>query len=106
MRILLLTVIVFIVIHTIRFDFVEGTIPKTVVDSTEETCQEETKMIAVTSVYGDTIESLFALYPDPEMSFIDRLTLVYSFNPHLKQQSIVANEEILLPISGTSCITE
>ena len=50
---------------------------------------------------SDTIESLFALYPDPETTLIDRLTKFYSLNPHLKQQEIIGGEKILLPISAS-----
>ena len=67
----------------------------------EPTCEEEqvTITIPVTTVDGDTIESLFALYPDPESGFIERLSSFYSLNPHLQNQKIVGGEKIVLPLS-------
>lgn len=101
MRILLFAVTLFIIIHFIRIDLVEGTIPTRTTPIIEEpSCDEETFLIPVTSIEGDTIEALFALYPDPTISFIDRLTLFYEVNPHLKLQGIVPNDKILLPLSN------
>lgn len=90
---------IFITIHFIRVDLVEGTIPKDI-ETTEsvQQCIEETFSIPITSIEGDTIESLFALYPDPETGFIDRLEQFYTLNPHLKHQGIVSGDKILLPI--------
>lgn len=99
MRILLIAVALFIVINFIRVDLVEGTIPTASYNPIEEPCIEETFTIAVTSVEGDTIESLFALYPDPTAGFIERLADFYLLNPHLKQQEMVGGEKILLPLS-------
>ena len=99
MRILLFAAIIFLTIHFIRIDLVEGTIP-TNLEITEPTqqCEDETLSIPITSIKGDTIESLFALYPDPENSFIERLDQFYTLNPHLKLQGIVSGDKILLPI--------
>ena len=67
----------------------------------KQQCEEETSTsIPVTTVDGDTIETLFALYPDPESSFIDRLSAFYSFNPHLQNQQIIGGEKIVLPLSS------
>lgn len=79
----------------------EGTIP-TVASSTiqEQSCEDGTFLVPVTSIEGDTIESLFALYPDPEISLIDRLSAFYLANPHLKLQGIIAGEKVLLPLSN------
>jgi len=99
MRILLIAVALFIVIHFLRIDLAEGTIPTASYNPIEEPCIEETFTIAVTSVEGDTIESLFALYPDPKSDFIERLSDFYSLNPHLKQQAIIGGEKIKLPLS-------
>ena len=101
MRILIAAAFIFIIIHFIRIDLVEGTIPMPSFNTIEETpCEEETFSVAVTSIDGDTIESLFALYPDPEMSIIDRLTDFYTLNPHLQRQKIVGGETIKLPLSS------
>lgn len=101
MRILLLAAAIFLVIHFIRIDFVEGTIPQK--DSNENTilCDDETNYIPVTSIHGDTIESLFALYPDAEIGFIDRLEQFYTLNPHLKLQEIAGGETILIPLANS-----
>ena len=100
LRILLFAATIFIVIHFIRIDFIEGTIPINAEIVEQDQCKEvkETFSIPITSIEGDTIESLFALYPDPELGFIDRLEKFYALNPHLKLQAIVSGDKILLPI--------
>ena len=101
MRILITAVFIFIIIHFIRIDLVEGTIPMPSFNTIEEIpCEEETFSIAITSIEGDTLESLFALYPDSEMSIIDRLKEFYILNPHLQRQKIVGGETIKLPLSS------
>lgn len=100
MRIILLAVVIFLVIHSIRVDFVEGTIPQKLASEVELGCEHETFFISVTSIEGDTIESLFALYPDRNVPFIDRLEQFYSLNPQLKLQKIVGGDKILLPLSN------
>ena len=103
MRTLLLAVILFIAFHFIRMDLAEGTIPlasfaaKSPTTQCEE--QDDVTTITVTTVAGDTIETLLALYPDPEQSFIERLNAFYSFNPHLKNQQLIGGVEVLLPIT-------
>jgi len=108
MRILLIAALIFITIHFIRIDLVEGTIPMPTINTIEETlCEDETFSITVTSIVGDTIESLFALYPDPEMSIINRVTDFYTLNPHLQLQDIVQGEKIKIPLSSkqlTNCV--
>lgn len=99
MRILLFASVIFITIHFIRIDLVEGTIPTNLeITESSQQCEDETFSIPITSIEGDTIESLIALYPDPETSFIDRLEQFYILNPHLKLQGIVSGDKILLPI--------
>lgn len=99
MRILFIATALFILIHFIRIDFAEGTIPHSISSEAEKQCEEGTKFITVTSIQGDTIESLFAMYPDHTFSFIDRLEQFYQLNPTLKHQEIVGGLDILLPIS-------
>lgn len=99
MRILLIATALFILIHFIRIDFAEGTIPHSISPEAEKQCEEGTKFITVTSIQGDTIESLFAMYPDHTFSFIDRLEEFYQLNPTLKYQEIIGGLDILLPIS-------
>jgi hypothetical protein len=101
MRILLLAVLIFVTFHFIRLDLVEGTIPLASYVTEPQQCEEEkTTTITVTTVDGDTIETLFALYPDSESSFIDRLSSFYSLNPHLENQQIIGGEKITLPLSN------
>ena len=78
MRILLLAVLLFVTFHFIRLDLVEGTIPlASFTHEQQQSCEEQQMTsIPVTTVDGDTIESLFALYPDPESGFIDRLVFL------------------------------
>ena len=78
MRILFTAIFLFLLIHAIRIDFVEGTIPKKAASAPEATCNQETSFITVTSINGDTIESLFALYPDAEVPFMARLENFYA----------------------------
>ncbi len=100
MKILFGAISILILIHVLRIDFTEGTIPTRAEIVEQQPCQEVdgTSSIPITSIQGDTIESLFALYPEPEMSFIDRLEMFYTLNPHLERQSIVSGDKILLPI--------
>ena len=101
MRILIAAACIFITIHFIRIDLVEGTIPIPSFNTIEEIpCEDETFSIVVTSIVGDTIESLFALYPDSEMSIIDRLNDFYTLNPHLQRQKIVGGEALRIPLSS------
>lgn len=109
MRILLLALLLFVTFHFIRIDLVEGTIPLASFKSEKQSCVEQSAFttIPVTTVEGDTIESLFALYPDPAISFIERLSSFYSLNPHLQNQTLVGGEKIKLPLSqpdGNSCV--
>lgn len=106
MKILLAAIFLFLLIHAIRIDFIEGTIPKKAESAPEDTCNQETSFITVTSISGDTIESLFALYPDAEVPFMARLENFYALNPHLKLQKIVGGDQIKLPLSnapGNDC---
>ena len=100
MRILLIAAIIFILIHFIRVDFVEGTIPSQPSIDAIETCEDETSYITVSSIENDTIQSLFALYPDHETTLLERLTTFYALNPHLQKQEIIVGEKIKLPISS------
>jgi hypothetical protein len=101
MRILLIAVAIFITIHLIRTDLMEGTISFASFSDPIEQCEErlEITTIPIITVEGDTIESLFALYPDPESGFIERLSIFYTLNPHLKKQKILAGEKVSLPLT-------
>lgn len=82
-------------------DLAEGTIPLASFMNEPRQCDETEQLtsIPITSVDGDTIESLFALYPDSELDFMERLSTFYSLNPHLQNQQITGGEKIVLPIS-------
>ncbi|MGG0642871.1 hypothetical protein ABE021_02840 [Sporosarcina gallistercoris] len=102
MRLLVTALAVFALIHMLKSDLTEGTIQLAAFASDEPACQDVDKPISivVTTVQGDTIESLFALYPDPSIPFIDRLTAFYGLNPHLQLQGIVGGEQIEIPLSS------
>lgn len=103
MRTLFVAVILFLTFHIIRIDLGDGTIPLASFFGDEQPC-EETKMesIHVTTILGDTIESLFAMYPDPESTFVERLSAFYSLNPHLRNQELIGGLSVQLPLSKTS----
>ncbi|ARD46789.1 hypothetical protein SporoP37_00090 [Sporosarcina sp. P37] len=101
MRIILLALAVFCTVHFVRMDLTDGTIPLAAFFDDETSCIEEMSnpSIIIRVVEGDTIESLFALYPDPTQNFLERLENFYSLNPHLERQQLLAGEQIKLPIS-------
>ena len=101
MRILLLAVLLFVTFHFIRLDLSGRHNPACFFcqRTSNNVKNNKSTTIPVTTVEGDTIETLFALYPDPESSFIDRLSSFYSLNPHLQNQQIIGGEKIVLPLS-------
>ncbi len=102
MRILIAAMAVFALVYMLKSDLTEGTIQLAAFASEEPDCRETDKpaSIVVTAVAGDTIESLFALYPDPDTAFMDRLAAFYRLNPHLQLQDIAGGEQIELPLSS------
>ncbi|WP_153733188.1 hypothetical protein [Sporosarcina obsidiansis] len=100
MRILLLALTIFCIIHFVRVDLTDGTIPLAAFFEDDSSCLEETvnHSIVVRAVEGDTIESLFALYPDPAHNFLERLEKFYDLNPHLERQKFFSGEQIKLPL--------
>lgn len=104
MRFLGLALLVFIIFQILRLDFTDGTIPLAAFMDNDIDCvdEEPLEVINVTIVEGDTIESLFALYPDSSITFIDRLSLFYTLNPHLQNQLFVAGEVVKIPLESTS----
>lgn len=100
MKILLSAAVLFAIIHFIHKDLAEGTISLAMSVEPQDQCQvQETISIPIITAQGDTIESLFALYPDPTIGFIERLSSFYTLNPHLRLQNIVADEKIKLPLT-------
>ncbi|MFC7364831.1 MULTISPECIES: hypothetical protein [Bhargavaea] len=109
MRIFLAAIAILIISYFIRTDLQEGTISKAAFysEDTPTGCTEtaEPDVIPVTVVEGDTVRSLFALYPD-EMDLLTRLSEFYKLNPHLKNQQPAIGETVFLPLSpdtGNSC---
>lgn len=100
MRIIILALAVFCIVHFVRVDLTDGTIPLAAFFDDDSSCLEETPnhAIFIRVVEGDTIESLFALYPDPSQTFLERLEQFYTMNPHLEKQRFQAGEQIKLPI--------
>ncbi|MCM3743363.1 hypothetical protein M3193_04360 [Sporosarcina luteola] len=101
MRTLIVAVILFITFHIIRIDLGDGTIPLASFFGNEQPCVEPmaVEAIHVTTIQGDTIESLFSMYPDPETTFVDRLSVFYSLNPHLRNQELIGGLSVQLPLS-------
>ncbi|SIT82115.1 hypothetical protein [Edaphobacillus lindanitolerans] len=102
MRIVFSALLILIISWFIRTDLREGTIPMAAFysDGEETACTEnvESDSIPVTVVAGDTVRSLFALYPD-EMDLLERLSAYYRLNPHLRKRDPAEGEVILLPLS-------
>lgn len=103
MRTLFVAVILFLTFHIIRIDLGDGTIPLASFFGNEQPCSETTTMqtIHVTTIQGDTIESLFSMYPDPDTTFVERLSFFYSLNPHLRNQELISGLSVQLPLSKT-----
>lgn len=81
-----------------KVDLFEGTIPLAYYPVAEE-CSETLDYISVEIVGGDTIHSLFSMYPvSAKISFTERLNDFYTLNPHLIKQSFIAGEHVRLPI--------
>ncbi|WP_432358588.1 hypothetical protein [Sporosarcina sp. UB5] len=100
MRTLFVAVILFLTFHIIRIDLGDGTIPFASFFGNDQPCEEMTsKTIHVTTIQGDTIESLFSMYPDPDITFVERLSIFYSLNPHLRNQEIIGGLTVELPLS-------
>ena len=101
MRFLVATIVICLTFYIIKVDLFEGTIPMAYSQTTEEICIETPTYISVEILPGDTIYSLFALYPSSEHfnSFSERQEEFYTLNAHLINQSFKAGEVVLLPLS-------
>lgn len=100
MRTVIVALLLFTIFHFIRLDIVEGTIPLASFAKTSMPCEEPQayETIRVRTIEGDTIETLFAMYSMMNIRFMDRLALFYELNPHLQNQAIIGNLEVILPI--------
>ncbi|TQR18581.1 hypothetical protein [Psychrobacillus soli] len=104
MKIFVATILLLISFYIVKVDLFEGTIPLAYypVESSKEECVETLDYISIEIVGGDTIYSLFSLYPTQEpISFTERLNDFYTLNPHLINQSFIAGEHVLLPVYTT-----
>ncbi|MFJ8063011.1 hypothetical protein ACIQYS_00055 [Psychrobacillus sp. NPDC096426] len=104
MKIFLATILLLISFYIVKVDLFEGTIPLAYypADQAKE-CIETLDYISVEIVGGDTIYSLFSLYPTEEsITFTKRLNDFYTLNPHLINQSFIPGEHVLLPIYTAS----
>lgn len=92
------TIIFFVIAAVIKIDLEQGTLP--LASFYEEACNEVTyETVTVKIAENDTIHSLFATTPmENAIPFSQRLTLFFNYNPHLQHQSLVAGEEVIIPI--------
>lgn len=101
MKIFLATILLLISFYIVKVDLFEGTIPLAYYPAEEE-CIETLDYITVEIVGGDTIYSLFSMYPAAKsITFTERLNDFYTLNPHLSNQSFIAGEHVLLPVYTT-----
>lgn len=102
MKIFVATIMILASLYIIKVDMFEGTIPLAFYP-TEEECIETLDYISVEKYPGDTMYSLFSMYPaNKSISPQERLIDFYQLNPHLVNQTIKNGEIILLPIYSTS----
>ena len=104
MKIFVATILLLISFYIVKVDLFEGTIPLAYypTEPTIEECVEKLDYISVEIVAGDTIYSLFSLYPSEEsITFTERLNDFYTLNPHLINQSFISGEQVLLQIYTT-----
>lgn len=104
MRIMGLAALLLMIFYFVKIDLNTGTIPLASfqLEEAKACTQEEGKIqldsIPVQTLPGDTIYSLFALYPSDGKSFIERLSDFYKLNPHLQKQDFAYGETVQLPI--------
>lgn len=104
MRILALAALFLIAFYFLKIDMDVGTISLAAFysDETDDcSANEEVKQlsfITVQTIPGDTVHSLFALYPVEGKSFLERLGDFYKLNPHLQNQDFAYSETVQLPI--------
>ncbi|WOV88841.1 hypothetical protein QWT69_06985 [Sporosarcina oncorhynchi] len=100
MRTIIIAALLFLVFHIIRVDLFDGTIPLAAFFGEETPCIEPViNVIQVTTIQGDTIETLLSMYPDVESTFVERLSAFYSLNPYLQNQELKGGLTVKLPIT-------
>lgn len=102
MKIFLATILLLISFYIVKVDLFEGTIPLAYYPEVEE-CVETLDFITVEIIHGDTLYSLFSMYPTTEsISYTERLNDFYTLNPHLINQTFKVGEHVLLPVYTSS----
>ncbi|SDM85389.1 hypothetical protein SAMN05518871_102399 [Psychrobacillus sp. OK028] len=102
MKIFVATILLLISFYIVKVDLIEGTIPLAYSIQPVE-CDRKLDYITVEIVAGDSLQSLFSLYPSVEsISFTERLADFYNLNPHFINQSFKIGEKVLLPTYTTS----
>lgn len=107
MKIFVATITILITLYIIKVDMFEGTIPLAFYPTEE--CVETMDYVAVKKHPGDTLYTLFSMYPaEKDITFSEREMDFYALNPHLINQTITDGELIFLPIytSSESCKNE
>ena len=101
MRVLLAAICILIFAYAIKIDLEEGALNYTDFHETEE-CEETftIEKVRVKIQAGDTLYSLFAVTPfNGEITSIERVSLFYELNPHLRYQSLVIGESVYIPVA-------
>ena len=101
MRVLLIAICILVLAYAIKIDLEEGALNFTDFYETEE-CEETftIEKVRVKIQVGDTLHSLFAVTPfNGEITSIERISLFYELNPHLRYQSFVIGESIYIPVA-------
>lgn len=105
MKIFVATILLLVSFYIIKVDLIEGTIPLAY-SSQPVICEKELDYITVEVMAGDTLHSLFSLYPTSEtITYTERFTDFYTLNPHFINQSFKAGEKVRLPtyLSTVEC---
>ncbi|TQR19533.1 hypothetical protein [Psychrobacillus vulpis] len=101
MKIFVATIIILVTFYIIKVDMFEGTIPLAFYPT--EVCEETMDYIAVKPVPGDTLFSLFNMYPtNTTVSMEERKNDFYELNPHLVNQKVQDGELVFLPVYSSS----
>ena len=97
MKIFVATILLLISFYIVKVDLIEGTIPLAYSSQPIE-CERQLDYITVEILDGDTLYSLFSLYPsNVAITYTERFTDFYILNPHFINQSFQTGEKVLLP---------
>lgn len=102
MRFVISTIVIFLVAFAIKVDLTEGTVPLTNMEINQQTDCPETydlQYVTVLTIEGDTVQGLLATYSSFDyVSSPERLAHFYQLNPHLKNQKLIPNEYVKVPV--------